>query len=213
MVFNVEKLKEDINGMQAKGIKVLIAVGGVSNPDWTNYSATSVASLAKALGVDGIDIDYEPGLGAYSSTEILKILSDTRAALGNEPILSVATTAGKTGESLGWGISASDVKAANSQSASIGLINLMSYKSEAIECYQAFRNAAASAIINIGIDANTSAVSGGDTQITSISDIKDDVAFLASESNAGVMIWVAAISVTNSIPQTLDLIKSLYQNS
>lgn len=41
--------------------KVLVAVGGATYPNFANLNATAIALFVKTFGLDGVDLDFEPG--------------------------------------------------------------------------------------------------------------------------------------------------------
>lgn len=61
--FDAPLLAQSIAALKAKNpkVKVLLSVGGSGyNQGWSQYNPEPLARLVKALGADGIDLDYEP---------------------------------------------------------------------------------------------------------------------------------------------------------
>jgi chitinase len=84
--FNV--IKGAIKLLQNRGIVVLLAAGGATYP-FTTFNPSNIAALANDLGVDGIDIDWEPVGGASEANKLGPIIQQMRAAYTNG-LLSLA---------------------------------------------------------------------------------------------------------------------------
>ena len=70
-----------IKVLQSRNVQVLLAVGGASYPFDGNFNPKSIAALAKDLGCNGVDIDWEPSGGASRATEFGPIISKLRGYL------------------------------------------------------------------------------------------------------------------------------------
>ena len=98
-------LKEAIDLLRKRNpkVRVLLSVGGSSYTNgWISYDAAALARLVKAVGADGVDLDYEPDepgcarmrLGEMASilcasdTEWQRILRQTRAELPRPYLLT-----------------------------------------------------------------------------------------------------------------------------
>lgn len=53
-------IKESIAALRAKGVKVLLAVGGASYTNWAGLNVAGVTAFVNEFGLDGVDIDFEP---------------------------------------------------------------------------------------------------------------------------------------------------------
>lgn len=53
-------IKAAIAAAQARGMKVLLAVGGATYTNWGALNAAGIAAFVQEFGLDGVDIDYEP---------------------------------------------------------------------------------------------------------------------------------------------------------
>ena len=82
-------VKESIKLLKAKGVIVMLSVGGATYHFNDSFNPKSVIDFANDLGVDGIDIDWEPTTGASQSTQLGSIINKIR---NNYPsgILSMA---------------------------------------------------------------------------------------------------------------------------
>ncbi len=104
--FDAPMLKDSIAALkrQHSNTKVLLSVGGSGyNKTWDQFQAEPLARLVKALGADGVDLDYEPSTPGCVSTVIggqstyrcaseetwSKIIRDTRALLPRPYIVSL----------------------------------------------------------------------------------------------------------------------------
>ncbi len=74
-------VKEAIDILRKKGKVVMLSLGGATYP-FTGYDVDSVVNLAHDLGVDGIDLDWEPSTGSAASGELSNIISDFKAKMG-----------------------------------------------------------------------------------------------------------------------------------
>lgn len=81
-------VKGSIQLLKQKGFIVMIAVGGATYP-FTTFNPQNIADLANDLGVDGVDIDWEPAGGASESAKLGPIISQMRSVLPNA-LLSLA---------------------------------------------------------------------------------------------------------------------------
>jgi chitinase len=79
MDFSVEfkVVKKAIQILKQKGIKVLLAVGGATY-QFDIYDHQNVAHLMMDLGVDGIDLDWEPARGIQDASQFEVIIEKTK---------------------------------------------------------------------------------------------------------------------------------------
>lgn len=104
--FDAPMLKDSIAALKVlhPNAKVLLSVGGSGyNKSWDRYDAEPLARLVKAVGADGIDLDYEPPAPNCASVEIggqstyrcaseavwTRIIRATRAVLPRPYIVSL----------------------------------------------------------------------------------------------------------------------------
>lgn len=82
------------------GTRVLLSVGGQSYTGWSGLNETALAAVVKDLGLDGIDIDYEPvkpdcrgdfsgHIKCGSDAELLDIVRRFRAVLPRPALLTI----------------------------------------------------------------------------------------------------------------------------
>ena len=70
-------IREAIAALRAKGVKVLLAVGGATYPNWGSLNAAGIAAFVSEFELDGVDIDFEP--------------SDPQCALGGDGTITCGT--------------------------------------------------------------------------------------------------------------------------
>jgi hypothetical protein len=80
--------------------KVLLSVGGATYPNWAALDVAAVARLVRDLGLDGADIDFEPGAAncrtsfgrtrCASDARFIAVVEAFRAALPRPAMLAVA---------------------------------------------------------------------------------------------------------------------------
>lgn len=91
-------IKDSIAVLQARGVVVMLSVGGATYPFDANYNADGAANLVKDLGLQGIDIDWE---NHDQKAQFGKYISETRRALGDNYAVSAATfSVGAYGEGI-----------------------------------------------------------------------------------------------------------------
>lgn len=49
-------IKAAIAALKAKGVKVLLAIGGASYPNWSALNGSGIAAFVSEFGLDGVDI-------------------------------------------------------------------------------------------------------------------------------------------------------------
>ncbi len=104
--FDAPMLKDSIAALKVThpNAKVLLSVGGSGyNKTWDQFSAEPLARLVKAVGADGVDLDYEPPAPGCSSVKMggestyrcasedvwARIITATRAVLPRPYIVSL----------------------------------------------------------------------------------------------------------------------------
>lgn len=97
-----DAVKKDIAALQAKGVRVLLAVGGATYKVWAPLAAegdrpgpitTALARFIGEMGFDGIDVDYEdPGTSPAKIAQYRAVIFALRRAAGNG-MLSLAAWA------------------------------------------------------------------------------------------------------------------------
>jgi hypothetical protein len=85
---------------RSPGTKVLLSVGGATYPNWQALDVTAVARLVRDLGLDGVDVDYEPPdpdcrpaagrIRCASDARFIAIIEAFRHALPRPATLAVA---------------------------------------------------------------------------------------------------------------------------
>jgi chitinase len=136
-------IKDSIAVLQARGVVVMLSVGGATYPFDANYNADGAANLVKDLNCNGIDIDWE---NHDQKAQFGKYISETRRALGDNYAVSAATfSVGAYGEgiyansqppSAYTGMSIAGLKSNGHQ---LDWINIMTYDaSDAFDPLQAY---------------------------------------------------------------------------
>lgn len=138
-------VKAAIGILKAKGIKVLLAVGGGSY--WSapnvNYNAVSAVYLMEDLGCDGIDLDWE--VGKQYDYELSKAIVATRAAMKTGALLSFAGWSTGAYGPNGDHFQGCNIHAMVNHGSKVDWINIMAYDAGpsfdpigALECYRIY---------------------------------------------------------------------------
>ena len=81
-------VKGAIQILQQRGVVVILSCGGATY-SWDTYNVAGLAALVADLGVNGIDLDWEPAGGTSASGQLGPIISALRTGLPNS-LLSLA---------------------------------------------------------------------------------------------------------------------------
>lgn len=112
--------------LKAKGIKVMLAVGGASYP-FNVFYAASCAALMNDLGCDGLDIDWEPSDGIKSAAQLGPLIDQARQAMGSTKFLSLAAFSTGCFEPNGDTYRGMNIQGLQSNGYQLDWVNLMAY--------------------------------------------------------------------------------------
>ena len=73
-------VKNSISLLRQRGVVTMLSVGGASY-SYDTFNPDNIAALAQDLGVDGVDIDWEPSDGANSASQLGPIIQQMRSRL------------------------------------------------------------------------------------------------------------------------------------
>jgi len=188
------------------GTKVMLSVGGASFPSWSSFDAGAVAAFVKDFGLDGVDLDYEPGnpgcasagghVSCPSDAEYVGVIQGMRAALPHPYWVSTAAwSVGAYGEGQ-WaneppssayaGIALAALAQAG---ASLDLVNVMSYDASPAfnpeHALAAYRHYYAGRLA-MGIEVPPEAWGGHVETVSEIDTLADAV---NGSGAAGLMLW------------------------
>ncbi len=204
-------LKDAITALHAAhpATKIMISVGGATLYNWAGFQPAKVAALVNDFGLDGVDIDYEPGtpncmvangtVSCPSDAEYVSVVKAMRAALPRPKLLSIAGwSVGAYGEddwatapplgSASTGLCLALLHDADA-SAAIDWINVMSYDAsdayspeQALAAYQHYFKGP----IAMGIEVPPEAWGG---HVETTAEIDTLGAAVKSANAAGLMLW------------------------
>lgn len=138
-------VKGAIQILKAKGIKVMLAVGGGSywSAPNTNYNPISAVALMEDLGCDGIDLDWE--VSKSYDYELSKAIVGTRSAMKPGQLLSFAGWSTGAYGPDGDTYKGMNIHAMVNQGSRVDWINIMAYDAGtlfdpigALECYRIY---------------------------------------------------------------------------
>ena len=126
--FGFDIVRRSISILQSRGTRVYLSVGGGSY-SFTIYKTQNVIDLANDLGVDGIDLDFEPQKPmkpVESQDQFIQIIKQTRGLYKKEISLA-AFAAGCFDPVKGDDYRGSMLKVIDQTKQDIQFINLMNY--------------------------------------------------------------------------------------
>ena len=91
-------VKESIKLLKAKGVIVMLSVGGATYHFNDTFIPKSVIDFANDLGVDGIDIDWEPTTGASEANQLGSIINKIRTNYPSGLLSMAAFSVGAYGQ-------------------------------------------------------------------------------------------------------------------
>jgi chitinase len=189
--------------------KILVSVGGATLYNWAGFAPAKVAALVNDFGLDGVDLDYEPGtpncmasggkVTCPSDAEYISVVKAMRAAMPRPKLLSIAGwSVGAYGEddwatapplgSASTGLSLALLHDADA-SAALDWINVMSYDAsdayspeQALAAYQHYFKGP----ITMGIEVPPEAWGG---HVETTADIDTLGQAVQAANGAGLMLW------------------------
>jgi glycosyl hydrolase family 18 (putative chitinase) len=190
--------------VQAQGIKVLLGVGGSSYlfPDvWDQNIATNVASLCNALNCDGVDIDWEPSLGAAADTQFSPIIQGFRAALPKPKLITSCVWSTGAFDKDGSTYKGMNILGLETAGSDLDQLHLMAYDAgppseyDPIAAFKAYRGYYLGPIL-MGIEPGAQAWGGYVITSDEITALRDFV--LSENSQNGFFIWSLQKDTTGS---------------
>ncbi|KAL0476779.1 hypothetical protein AKO1_002768 [Acrasis kona] len=192
------------------GGKVLLSVGGATYTDFKSANFKAAADIVEDLGIDGIDIDYEPAGGACSwatggnscpgDNDLVWLIENYRRALPSPKLL---TAAGWSTGAFGYDRFPSDRYKANIKGANFGLfinplkkvgqlldaIFIMSYDASndlpVTETLEAYRGLYKGALL-IGVEVPPEAWGG---HVLNMGEVENFINYGKQHNGQGIMLW------------------------
>lgn len=210
-----------IGYLKWKGIKIMLSVGGASYA-WNNVNFVSVCALARDLGCDGIDIDFEPLNGSLDSKHLIDIIKSFRIWWKGTLSLTGFSVGcygyGKYINSRPQGqYNGMNYPALKECGNLLNYVNIMSYDCgtnfNAFEAFDSYRDIYKGPL-NLGIELGEQAWGGA---IITNNDIKNWCTYIKKDSNTnGIFIWSYQKTGTPNclevIKLTNDLLKKSFSN-
>lgn len=216
---------------QNPNTKVLISIGGPTYKNWDQLNPTAIAKVVKELGLDGVDIDYEPTqpgckvtsgkVSCASDSQYQNIISKLRAALPRPYIISIAAfNVGAYGEgvyasaqpsSAYTGVAVNLLR--SQQATSIDFINLMAYDASPVysptQSYNAYKSYFSGPVM-IGVKVPPES-SGG--HVLTLTEVNSLTSFVNQNNGGGMMIWSLqkkpSGTVSNSNPNAIMISQAI----
>ena len=192
---------------QNPNTKVLVSVGGATYTNWASLNPTAIAKVVQELGLDGVDIDYEPSqpgcqvtsgkVSCTSDSQYQSIVSQLRAALPRPYVISIAAfSVGAYGEgsyassqpsSAYTGVAVNLLR--SQYAASIDFINVMGYDASSVysptEAYHAYKSYFSGPVL-IGVEVPPESWGG---HVLTLTELNSLTSFVNQNDGAGMMIW------------------------
>jgi len=189
-------IQQSIKTVQAKGILVMLSVGGgaykfENQAPYADYAA--VVKLAKLLGCNGIDIDWEPNvdeLGYLPDGAFGPIIHGFRSnGWGGMKLSCAAAPAGAYPVEPGQLWKGLNIKGLISNGHELDWVNIMAYDSgmeyEPTRAFDSFRQLYKGPLY-LGIEIGPQ---GWGNEITTTDDVIKYRAHVSKDSNAGFFVW------------------------
>jgi len=186
--------------------KVFISLGAPSEEAWINLNETSIIRLVQDLGLDGVDIDYEPSVpgcvqhdgdvSCKTDAHYIEIIKRLRGALPRPYLLTVAAWSigaygqGNFQDSLPKGnYTGLSVNMLRQVGEDLDIVHIMSYDAgntyDPIEAYRAY-SSLYKGKITIGVEVPPEAWGGHTYTMSQVNSLAE---FVNEEGAAGLMMW------------------------
>ena len=213
----VSDVKNTIMQLHTKGIIVMLGVGGATFVNWDGVNYKALSDLASDLGVDGIDIDWEPADNRRNPNDLSGIIKKMREIFPNGLISLAGYGAGAYTTNVNdlRGINSVGIK---SDGDKLDFINIMSYDSgdyetsyKPIDSFNAYRAIYKGPLL-LGFQSPPEGWGSG--KIT-LDLVKKYTTVIAQDPNAGAFMW----SYKNddkkapSRPDIINTVNSIFNNS
>ena len=119
------EIQSEIKALQANGIKVMLSVGGGTYQNWGAMDIVQVHALITDLGVDGVDIDWEPMTGPPVTSVLTGLIKTFRPIVGKLSFAGWST--GAYGANVNDQFSGINIPAITTVGSSVDWINIMAY--------------------------------------------------------------------------------------
>jgi hypothetical protein len=186
-------VKASIALLRKKGVKVMLSVGGGSYPFAQGYyNAKSCCILARDLGCDGIDIDWEPAAGNGDDALWGPIIVQFKSALWQGGLLSAAVwSVGAAPKDVGSLYAGMNIKGLQSSGMNLDWINIMAYDAgtsyKVAEAFGQYRSIFKGPIM-IGLEVGQQAWGG---KLLSNADVQECIDICTKDGLAGngIFVW------------------------
>ncbi|WP_105616692.1 cellulose binding domain-containing protein [Vallitalea okinawensis] len=212
-------LKEAIDTLKSSNpnTKVILSIGGLTYTNWENINYDAIGRLVKDFNMDGVDLDYEPAGGFYTSydsngkityakeDEYVYIINEMRQALPRPYILAAtAWSVGAYGEDewqnakpgpfASTGMMLPVLRKAGDK---LDMLNVMGYNAgsyDPIDALKAFKNYY-DGPVNMGVMVPPEDWGG---HIWTLDKLAETAKYVQTNNVGGMMIW--SLQRTNSNP-------------
>ena len=211
--FNI--VKGAIQLLQKRNIIVMIAVGGATYP-FNVFNPSNIASLVKDLGVNGVDIDWEPPSGVADSDKLSPIIQKMKSVLPKGLLLSMAGFSvgcydTELPQSTNTGMNIAGIK---SNGKDLDFINIMSYDASPIYdpliAFKAYRKYYSGPLL-LGAEVPPEAWGG---HIITLPEVESYAKCVMNDSqNNGIFVWSYQ---KTGFPSCMDIINTaikVFKNS
>jgi len=209
--FNI--VKGAIQLLQKRNVIVMIAVGGATYP-FTIFNHSNIASLVKDLGVNGVDIDWEPANGCADSDKLGPIIQKMKSSLPKGILLSLAGFsvgcygATELPQSINTGMNIAGLK---SNGKDLDFINIMSYDASNVynplEAFKAYRKYYSGTLL-LGAEVPPEAWGG---HVITLQEVESYAKCVMNDSSSnGIFVWSYQKSGTPSCMDILNCAKQVF---
>ncbi len=184
-------VKGAIQLLKQRGVTVMLSVGGGSYPfNVDTVRPEACVALAADLGVDGIDMDWEPAGGVSDAWQFAPLISGFRKALWPGAKLSAAVWSIGAADPARGGFSGMNREGLKTQGRDLDWINIMAYDAgdsyDAIAACRQYREVYAGPM-HMGFEVGTQGWGGA---LLKMDEVVRGVAWISQEcDDNGMFIW------------------------
>ena len=214
-------VQNSISLLRQRGVVTMLSVGGASY-SFNKFNHDNIAALAEDLGVDGIDIDWEPSDGVKSAWQLGPIIEQMKLSLPETSLLSIAAfSVGayidnfSDGKPMGGPYVGMSAPGLISNGHQLDFVNIMSYDAsneyDPIYAFKAYRDIYKGPLL-LGFEIPPESWGG---HVVTLSEVINNSKFILTDDNEnnGVFTWSYQKMGEPSTIEILNTAKKIFDSS